>query len=105
DLEQAVVGNDDQGVDLVAELADAAFGLVGALASLEPERAGDDADGERAELARDLGDHGSGAGAGAAALAGRDEHHVGALERLLQLVATLGCGLEPDGGIRAGAEA
>ena len=75
-----------------------------ALLALEAERLRDDADGERAELACELGDHGRGAGAGAAALAGRDEDHVGALERLLELVAALDRGLAADIGIRARAE-
>ena len=64
------------------------------------------ADGQRADLVLgDLGDHGRGAGAGAAALAGGDEHHVGALQRLLDLVARLGRGAVTDVGVGAGAEA
>ncbi len=66
----------------------------------------DDADGQRADLVLgDLGDHGRGAGAGAAALAGGDEHHVGALQRLLDVVARLRGGGEADLGVGAGAEA
>ena len=42
--------------------------------------------------------------AGPTALAGRDEDHVGALERLLQLVAALLGRREPDVGVRASAE-
>jgi hypothetical protein len=42
----------------------------------EVERLGDHADGEDAELLGRLGDHGRGAGAGAAAHAGGDEDHV-----------------------------
>ena len=62
-----------------------------ALGALEVERPGDDADGQRADLVLgDLGDHGRRAGAGAAALARGDEDHVGALERLLDVVARLG---------------
>jgi hypothetical protein len=98
-LQQAVVGDDDERVDLVAELADAALGLIGPLAALEPERPRDDPDGERAQLAGDLGDHGRRAGAGAATLARGDEHHVRALQRLLELVAALGRRLEADGRI------
>ena len=68
------------------------------------ERARDDADGERADLVLgDLGDHRRGAGAGAAALAGGDEDHVGALERLLDVVARLGRGALAD--LRVGARA
>jgi hypothetical protein len=63
-------------------------------------------DGERADLVLgDLGDDGRGARAGAAALAGGDEHHVRALERLLDVVARLGRGAEADLGVGARAEA
>ena len=57
------------------------------------------------DLPRELGDDRRAAGAGAAALAGGDEDHVGALQRLLQLVAALLRGGEPDGRIGARAEA
>ena len=74
--------------------------------ALELERLGDDADGQRADLLLgDLGDHRGRPGAGAAALAGGDEHHVGALQRLLDVVARLGRGAAADLGVRAGAEA
>src|SRR5215211_3776844 len=90
DREQFLVGDDDQRVDLFAQAVDALGGLAAALSALERERAGDDADGERADLVLgDLGDYGRGAGAGAAALARGHEHHVRALERLLDLVAAL----------------
>ena len=91
--------------EIARELGDALLGLFGPPPALEPERPGDDAHRERAELASDLRDDGSTAGTRAAAFAGRDEHHVRALERLLQLVATLLGGGEADAGIRAGAEA
>jgi hypothetical protein len=69
-----------------------------AAAALEGERARDDADGQRAELAGDLGDDRRAAGAGAAALAGGDEDHVGALEDLLDLVAVVLGGRRPTSG-------
>ena len=85
---------------------DALLGLARALAALELERLRDDADGQRADLVLgDLGDDGRGAGAGAAALAGGDEDHVGALQRLLDVVARLGGRAEADLGVRAGAQA
>jgi hypothetical protein len=71
---------------------------------LEGEGPRDDADRQRVELAPELGDDGRGAGAGAAALAGGDEDHVGALERLLQLVAALLRGGVTDCRVRACAE-
>ena len=104
-LEQAVVGDDDQGVDLGGQLLDALVGLVAAAAALEAERLGDDADGERTDLAGEAGDHRGGAGAGAAAGAGGDEDHVGALEQALDLVLLLEGGAVADLGIGAGAEA
>ena len=64
------------------------------------------ADGQGADLVLgDLGDDRRGAGAGAAALAGGDEHHVRALERLLDLVARLGRRALTDVRVGAGAEA
>ena len=77
-----------------------------ALGALEVERLGDDADGQRADLVLgDLGDHRRGARAGAAALAGGDEDHVRALERLLDLVAALVGRAVADLGVGARAEA
>ena len=49
-------------------------------------------------LLGDLGDDRRAAGAGAAALARGDEHHVGALEHLFDLVAVLLGGLRPTSG-------
>ena len=57
------------------------------------------------EVPGDLGDDGRAAGAGAAALAGGDEHHVGALEDLLDLVGVLVGGVAADLRVGAGAEA
>ncbi len=59
------------------------LGAARALASLEEERLGHDADGEGAFFARDLRDDGRRAGAGAAAHAGGHEDHVGAADELL----------------------
>ena len=67
-----------------AERLDAVVGLLRAAAALELERRRHDPDGQRAELARDPRDDGRRAGAGAAALAGGDEDHVGAAQRALE---------------------
>jgi hypothetical protein len=84
---------------------DALLGLAGALAALELEGLGHHADGQRADLVLgDLGDDGRGPRARAAALARGDEHHVCALERLLDVVARLGGRAEADVRVRAGAE-
>ncbi len=104
DLKQPLVLDDDERVDLLAEVLHALLGLPGAHSPLEGERARDDADGQRAELTRDLGDDGRAAGSGPAALAGRDEDHVCALERLLQLVAALLGGGGADAGVCARTE-
>ena len=53
ELQQPVVRDHDQGVALVAQRLDAVLGLLGAPLALEGERAGDDAYGQRAELAGD----------------------------------------------------
>jgi len=91
-LEQAVVLDHDQRVDRVAEILDPALGLLRPLAALERERPRDHADRECAELlAGQLAQDRRPAGAGAAALARRDEDHVGALQRLFQLVAAFLC--------------
>ena len=75
-----------------------------ALGALEVERARDDADGQRADLVLgDLRDHRRRAGARAAALARGHEHHVRALQRLLDVVARLRRGGEAD--VRVGARA
>ena len=106
DREQLLVRDHDQRVDHLAQAVDALLRLARALRALELERARDDADRQRADLVLgDLGDHGRGAGAGAAALARGDEDHVGALERLLDVVARLGRGALPDLRVGAGAEA
>ena len=57
------------------------------------------------ELARDRGHHRRAAGAGAAALAGGDEDHVGTLEDLLDLLAVVLGGLAADLRVGPGAEA
>ena len=85
DLEEPVVRHHDEGVDLFLQLRDARLGLLLTAAALERERLGHDADGERADRLRDLGDDGCAAGAGAAALAGGDEDHVGAAQGLFDL--------------------
>ena len=56
-------------------------------------------------LLRDVGDHRRGAGAGAAAHAGGDEQHVGAVDQLGDAVAVLHRGVAADLGLGAGAEA
>ena len=89
DLEQPIVGNHDQRVDGLLQIADAHVGLCGPFASLEGERTGDHADGQRSQVLRDLCNDRGPTRSCPAALAGRDEHHVGALQDLLDLRAVL----------------
>ena len=105
DRQQPVVGDDDEGVDLLAEPGDALLGLVGPAPSLEGERTGHHTDGQRAQGARDPGDDRRAAGAGATALARGHEDHVGALEHLLDLLRVVLGGLAADVRVGAGAEA
>ena len=93
------------------QLVEPALGGLGAAPALEGERLGDHADGQDALVARGLGDHRRGAGAGAAAEPGGDEAHMGAVEHLLDLgerflgrgLAQLGArsGAQPLGGAAA----
>ena len=86
------------------ELLDAGLGLHRTAPTFEAERTRHDTDRQRADRLGDLRDDGRAAGAGAAALARGDEHHVGALQHLFDLGAVLLGGLTPDLGIGAGAE-
>src|SRR4029079_3729498 len=86
DAEKVLVGDDDQRVDVLADLADADLGDAHAPRTLEVERLRHDADSEDTELFGGAGDHRGGASAGAAAHAGGDEHHVRAGDLRADLV-------------------
>ena len=90
---------------MFGERRQAGLGAAHALTTLESEGLGHDADGQGASLTRELRDHGSRAGAGAAAHAGGDEDHVGALDDLLQPVHVLQRRLATFLGVGAGAQA
>ena len=83
---------------------DALFGHPLPSRSLEDERLGHHAHGERAHLLGDLGDHRGGAGAGAAAHAGGDEHHVCPEQDVVDLLDALLSRLGADAGVPAGAQ-
>jgi hypothetical protein len=72
--------------------------------ALERERPGHHADRQRTELAGDGRDDRRAAGAGAAALARGDEHHVGAAQQFLDVVLGVLRGPAPDLGVGASAE-
>ena len=77
---------------LLAQFLDTSLGLHSPTSSLEREGPRDDTDREGTETARNLRDDRSSTRSGAAALTRRDEHHVGALDDLLDLVTVrLGC--------------
>ena len=100
DVEQLVVRDNDHGVDAIGKGLNALFGALLTLAALEGEGLGHDGDGQRTDLVhRDIGNDGSGAGAGATALTAGDEHHVGASERLGDVIAGLIGGLATNLGV------
>ena len=74
----------------------AALGLLHAPLALELERLGHHGDRQRAEFGGEARDDRRRAGAGAAAEARGDEHHVGAVERLDQLLGVLERGFAAD---------
>ena len=98
---QPLVGDDDQGVHLVAQLGDPALGLLHAAAALKPEGLCDHAHGEDILLLGDVGHDRGRAGTSAAAHAGGDEHHVGPLQGLGDLGAALLCRLAAHLRVRA----
>ncbi len=100
----ALVRHHDHGVDMLTHLGDAHFRLAHALATLEQERLGADADREGAHVAGDLRDDRRRAGAGATAHATGHEHEVRTLERVQDFVAILLDCLAADLRPRAGAE-
>src|SRR6516162_6022253 len=104
DRQQPVVRDHDERVDLAAQPLDTHLGLRRPALALEPERPGHHADREGAEGARDAGHDGGAAGAGAAALPGRDEDHVRALEDFFDFLAVVFRRLGPDVGVGTGTE-
>ena len=83
---ETLVGNHHERIHMLAERRDTRLGLLHALLAFKGKRLGHDTDGQDAHFFSDFGDHGRRAGTGAAAHAGRDEHHVGASERRLDVL-------------------
>ena len=104
-LQQPIVGDDDQRVAALPQRAMPVSGLVAPALALERERPRHHADRQGAELARDGGDDGRAACAGATAFARGDEHHVGAAQQLLDVVLGVVGGLATDLRVCACAEA
>ena len=70
-IHQPLVGDHDDGVHAADQLGERLLGLLHAALAFEREGLGDDGDGERAEFAREIRDHGRRAAARAAAEARR----------------------------------
>ncbi len=104
DREKLVVRDGDERIDAVLQIIQRFIGDGTALGAFEGERSRDDTDGEGAELFGGLRDDGGRAGTGPAAEATGDEHHVGAFQDFLDLIAVLFRGLTADLGIHPGAE-
>ena len=90
---------------MLLQLRDARLRLLLAHPTLKHEGARDDSDGQGADLTRTGGDDGSGSRTRAAAHAGGHEDHVGALQRLQDVVAALFRRLFSDLGTRTRAQA
>ena len=100
---QAVIGDDEQRIHPAQQLLNAGVGLIHAALALKLEGLGHHAHGEQAGVLGDLCHHGGRAGAGAAAHAGGDEHHIRILHSLGNVVAALLRGALADLRIGAGA--
>src|SRR5439155_2799430 len=105
DVAHAVVGDDDDRVDALAELVGRSVGHDAPPCPLERERLRDDRERQGAMVPGNAGDDRRGPGSGAAAKSGRDEHHVRAGDRLLEPVTVLLGGTATDLGGAARAEA
>ena len=94
-----------QRVDDLLQVDDAGFGKSHPTLPFEMEGFGHHPDREDAEVARSLGNDRSSTGAGAAAHAGGDEHHMRAVEVIADLIDHFLRRRAPDVGLRAGAQA
>ena len=102
--QQLLIGNGNQGIHVLAQLDDPLLRDRHPALELERERLGDHGDGQDPHLARNLCDDRRCTGAGAAAHARGDEHHVGSVEEIDQALAILQRRLAADFGMGAGAE-
>ena len=83
DRKQPLIGDRDQGIDVLGQLGDSIPRDLHALGALERERAGDHRDGENSHFPCDLGDDRSRTSSRPATHAGGDEEHVGAANHFL----------------------
>ena len=102
---QALVGDNDQAVNVHQQVGNALLGQPHLALALKGEGLGNDANGQNAQVVCHLGHNGCRTGAGAAAHTGGDKDHLGALQGICDLVlAFLGSTLA-DLGISARAAA
>ena len=87
--QQPVVIDNDEGIHLLLQLAQPLVRICPALRSLEPERQGHHADGQRTLLAREVRHQRCRSSARPAAHSSGDEDHVGALEQTPHLCLAL----------------
>ena len=102
---QAVVRDDDQRIDLVGEIGNAALCLTHPVRTFKFKGLGHDADGQNALVMRQLSNDGGCARAGAAAHTGGDEDHVGVFQDLRNGVFGFLRGFLTDLRLRASAHA
>lgn len=81
DVQEAIVGNDDESVDVLAEGVDAIGGLVGTAAAFKGEGVGNDTDGEDSHVLGETSNDRGCASTGSSTHAGGDEDHVCTRER------------------------
>src|SRR5262249_4857979 len=100
-----LVWDDQQGVRRLEQFRDACFSNVHTALALEVEWLGDYTDGENAKLTRGLGYNRRRPGAGTAAHAGSNEHHVCAGQMIAERMFCLFRRRAPHFWLRAGAKA
>ena len=98
---QALVRNNDQGVNIFLELINACVCLFHALLAFKTKRSGNNADSQNAHFPCDLCDNRCTAGTRAAAHACGDKYHVSTFQCLVDILAALFCSLAAD--LRTGA--
>src|SRR5690606_38252950 len=102
---QLLVGDGDQRVDMLGQLADTLLSHCLALATFEVEGTRDHGNGEDAHFTRDFRNHGRSPRTGATAHAGGDEDHVRAVDQLTDAFTVFHRGLAANVGIGACAKA
>ena len=105
EFQEAVVGDDDDGVGVFFEALDALLSVLAAGGRLEGEGAADHGHGQGAAGFGDFADHRGRAGAGAAAHTDGDEYHIGPVNGFFDVAAGFLGRLAAEFGLGAGAEA